>query len=139
MTIPPEFDKLSAYLQRVPSVKPGFGAGPMSDGNWYFKFGIDIRHELAWRVVQELGHVLNCLSTTEQLPTVFKPVSPPAYLNGGPEDFLSWVIESTDPSFTPDTVEEWLDGRLPRPVDVLEEWKIDDDEDDDEEEDDEDR
>jgi hypothetical protein len=54
------------------------------------------------------------------------PVSPPPYLNGGVE-FLSWVIESTDPSFTPNKCVEWLEGRLPRPVDDLEQWKMDDD------------
>jgi hypothetical protein len=56
------------------------------------------------------------------------PVSPPPYLNGGVE-FLSWVIESTDPSFSPDNCLEWLEGRLPRPVDELSQWQTDDDED----------
>ena len=141
MTGPPDFTRLAAFLQRVPAIQPRFfGSGEMSDGIWYVKFAIDIKHELAWRVVQELGHVLNFLSTTQQLPTVFKPVSPPAYLNGGPEEFLSWVIESTDKTFTPDTVAEWLDGRLPNPVDDLEQWKLeDDDEDEDDEEEDDDR
>ena len=57
-------------------------------------------------------------------PTVFMPVSPPPYMNGGVE-FLSWVIESTKPSFTPDQCADWLEGRLPRPVDDLEKWRID--------------
>jgi hypothetical protein len=65
------------------------------------KLTIDIGHPLAWHVVQELGHVLNYLSTTERLPTTFKPVSPPPYLNGGPRAFLSWVIECADPGFAP--------------------------------------
>lgn len=29
------------------------------------KFAIDIQHELAWRVVQELGHVLNQLEISK--------------------------------------------------------------------------
>jgi hypothetical protein len=29
-------------------------------------------------------------------------------------------------SFTPDKCVEWLEGRLPRPVDDLEQWKMDD-------------
>lgn len=55
---------------------------------------------------------------------MFKPVSPPPYLNGG-EEFWSWVIESTNPSFTPDTCAEWLEGRLPRPVEDDKEWIVD--------------
>jgi hypothetical protein len=47
-------------------------------------------------------------------------------MNGGVE-FLSWVIESTDPSFPPDKCTGRLEGRLPRPVDDLEQWEIDDD------------
>lgn len=67
---------------------------------------------------------LNYLSVDERLPSVFMPVSPPPDINGGVE-FLSWVIESTDPSFTPALCAEWLEGRLPRPIDDLEQWEID--------------
>jgi hypothetical protein len=92
------------------------------------KFAIDIDHPLAWRVVQEFGHVLNYVSVNERLPTVFMPVSPPVYLNGGPCEYLSWVIESKAPDFAPDTCAEWLKGRLPQPVDDLSAWKLEDDE-----------
>ena len=61
------------------------------------------------------------------MPTVFMPVSPPPYLNGG-EEFLSWVIESKEPSFAPEKCCEWLEGRLPRPVDDPEQWKIEEEE-----------
>jgi len=77
-------------------------------------------------VVQELGHVLNYLSVNERLPTVFMPVSPPSYLNGGPKEFLSWVIECKDRDFKPETCAQWLEGRMPRPVDDEEQWKPDD-------------
>ncbi|HEY4328584.1 MAG TPA: hypothetical protein VGN88_02520 [Phycisphaerae bacterium] len=99
------------------------GKGRFENGNWWVKFTIDIDHRLAWNVVQELGNVLNYLSVEERLPTVFKPVSPPSYLNGGPRDYLSWVIESTAADFTPKKCAEWLEGRLPRPVDDLGEWE----------------
>ena len=74
------FATLDKYLRRVPAIKtPSFGG----DANgWWSKFRIDIDHPLAWNVVQEFGQVLNYLSVNERLPTVFKPVSPPAYLNG---------------------------------------------------------
>lgn len=125
-----KFQDLLEYLVRVPSVQSndtpsrGIGSGEQ-DGVWWIKFGIDIAHPLAWRVVQELGHVLNYLSVGEPLPTIFKPVSPPPYMNGGPEDYLSWVIECPN-SMSPTTVAQWLEGRLPRPVDDLEQWDTQD-------------
>ena len=74
--------------------------------------------------MQEMGHVLNYVSVEERLPTVFKPVSPPPYMNGGPDEFLSWVIECPNIEFTPDICAEWLEGRLPRPVEKLSEWEF---------------
>ena len=82
---------------------------------------------MAWRIVQELGHVLNYVSLNERLPTIFMPVSPPPYINGGPRNFLSWVIESSDATFTPSDCAECLEGHLPRPVDDPEQWKLDED------------
>ena len=123
-----DFDKLLAYLGRVPGVLgSSIGTGTADDGNWWAKFSIDIRHPLAWHVVQEFSCVLNYLSITERLPTLFMPVSPAPYLNGGPEDFLAWVIESKDPAFKPGTVAEWLEQRLPRPVDDIAAWPAEDD------------
>ena len=87
------------------------------------KFALAIDHPLAWNVVQELAHVLNYVSLDERLPTVFKPVSPPPYLNGGPREFLAWVIECPRGRMGPDDVAEWLEGRLPRPVDDEHEWR----------------
>lgn len=122
------FDALETFLKRVPSIRGWIGKGTTDDGLWWVKFAIDIEHPLAWRVVQEFGHVLNYLSVNEKLPSAFMPVSPPPYVNGGPGEFLSWVIESKSPDFTPETCAEWLDGRLPRPVDDALQW-VDDDED----------
>ncbi len=115
------FQTLMAFLRRVPGVGPSIGVGSEAEG-WWAKFSIDIKHPLAWHVVQEFGHVLNYLSIEERLPTVFKPVSPPPYLNGGPAEFLSWVIECSDQDFKPGTVAKWLEGRLPDPVDDIQLW-----------------
>ncbi len=115
-------DTLATFLKRVPAITGEIGRGVSDDGQWWVKFTINIEHHLAWNVVQELGHVLNYLSLEERLPTVFMPVSPPPYMNGGPKDFLSWVIECKDREFTPSKAAEWLEGRLPRPVDDLSEW-----------------
>jgi hypothetical protein len=116
---------LKEYLSRIPAIRGTIGSGFFEDGRWWVKLTIDIDHPLAWHAVQELGHVLNYLSLNERLPTVFMPVSPPPYMNGGPE-FLSWVIESKDKGFTPEACAEWLEGRLPRPVDDLTQWKLND-------------
>lgn len=95
------------------------------DGIWWVKFSLSLNHELAWNVVQELAHVLNHLSVSERLPTVFKPVSPPPYLNGGPRDFLAWVIECKEGAMAPSTVADWLESRLPRPVEDISAWSTD--------------
>jgi len=119
------FTSLESYLASVPSISLPFGHGREPDGQWWVKFSIDIESPLAWHVVQELGHVLNYLSVNERLPTTFKPVSPPPYMNGGPREFLSWVIECSDKELQPTTVAEWLEGRLPQPVSDSEQWAKD--------------
>ena len=126
MSIDTCFEPLKTYLAKVPGITGPIGSEMLDSGSWWIKFVIDIDHPLAWRVVQELGHVLNYLSLDERLPTVFMPVSPPPYLNGGAEEFLSWVIECKDESFSPARCLEWLEGRLPRPVDDTDQWKLDD-------------
>lgn len=127
-----DFEPLLTFLERLPAInlpagRKSIGAGSYDSGNWWVKFSLNTDHPLAWRHVQELGHVLNLLSIEERLPTVFKPVSPPPYMNGGVQ-FLSWVIESTSTEFTPALCAQWLEGRLPRPVSDLEQWKTGDDE-----------
>jgi hypothetical protein len=119
---------LQQFLSKVPAIQIPVAAGYYESGLWWIKFRLAIHHNLAWHVVQELGCILNYLSVNERLPTVFYPVSPALYLNGGPADFLSWIIESKDPNFTPAMLIEWLEGRLPRPVEDLEKWTTDDDE-----------
>lgn len=125
MDIKSELEVLENYLLRIPSINAPIGKGHFEDGNWWVKFAIDVDHPLAWNVVQELGYVLNSLSIEERLPSVFMPVSPPPYMNGGPRDFLSWVIEPQDSGFTPSLCAEWLEGRLPRPVEDLDQWPQD--------------
>ncbi len=118
------FTSLVEYLSKIPAIKGEIDSGSGSDSNglWWVKFSIDLDHPLAWNTVQELGHVLNYLSLNERLPTLFYPVSAPPYINGGPRGFLSWVIENKDTSFRPGTAKKWLEGRLPSPVDDLEQW-----------------
>lgn len=127
MPVEPDLTSLRTFLSRIPAIEQSMDSGNDADGRWWVKLVIDIDHALAWNVVQELGCVLNYLSLEERLPTVFKPVSPAPYLNGGPREYLSWIIESSDPAFAPDTCREWLEGRLPNPVDDLSAWETDDD------------
>ena len=118
------FKKLLNYLEKIPSIEKNISFGSDDDGFWWLKFRIDITNKISWKVVQELGCVINYLSINERLPSVFYPVSPAPYLNGGPEDFLSWVIKTKDPKFKPGTLMKWLEGRLPNPVDDYEQWEI---------------
>ncbi len=120
------FLTLKEYLLEIPGVTGTIGCGFFESGLWWVKFSIDIDHQLSWRVVQELGHVLNYMSVRNRLPAVFMPVSAPPYMNGGPREFLLWVIESKAKDFTPDKCREWLEGRLPRPVADEKQWEIDD-------------
>jgi hypothetical protein len=121
------FLALEAFLGSVPGVQAPLSHGLQDNGQWWVKFSIDIKNDLAWHVVQELGHVLNYLSVQERLPTVFKPVSPPPYMNGGPAEFLSWVIECSDAAFDPGKAATWLEGRLPQPVHDTTKWGGNDD------------
>lgn len=117
----PKFRTLQEYLKQVPAVDV-VSQGDFSNGGWWVKLSIDIDHPLVWHVVQEFSYVLNGLSLTECLPTVFKPMSPPPYMNGGPLEYLSWVIECPVADTLPETVMKWLEGRLPRPVADENEW-----------------
>ena len=122
MPEPPTFQPLIELVSSIPSVTGSVSSGLAEQGHWWVKFSIDIDHPLAWNVIQELGHVLNFLSLEEKLPTVFMPVSPAPYQNGGPREFLSWVIECRANDFSPADCAEWLEGRLPRPVEDPTQW-----------------
>lgn len=116
-----DLSRLKTYLARIPAVEV-LDVSAVDEEPWWVMIEIDIRSPLAWHVVQELGHVLNYLSITERLPCVFKPISPPPYMNGGPCDFLSWLIEATEDDASPDLVAEFVEGRLPRPVEDRSQW-----------------
>lgn len=120
------FDRLYEYFCKVPSVQKNMIDAYGTDGQhaWWFKFQINIEHPLAWQTVQELGHVLNYISRNERLPTQFLPVSPPPYMNGGAKEFLAWVIQCNHADFPPDAVCDWLEARLPNPVDDESAWSI---------------
>lgn len=115
-------DDLIAYLSRVPGVT--VLSHGLADQKWWVKFAINIGHPLAWRVVQELSHVLNYLSVEEPLDTLFKPVSPPPYMNGGPREYLSWIIENTHDTMTAELAREWIESRLPQPVEDESRWRL---------------
>jgi hypothetical protein len=116
--------ELTDFLVKIPAVRKPISSGTNEDGLWWTKFSIDIQDKLAWNVVQELGHIVNYVSLEERLPTAFYPVSPPPYMNGGPTDFLSWIIETKDKDFKPEKMKEWLEGRLPNPVDDPDQWNF---------------
>lgn len=126
--------ELEAFVASVPTVS-WTSSGLSDDRFWYVKFGIDIDDELAWDVVVELGFVLNYLSTGHRLPTILMPVSPPPYLNsGGPDDLLSWVIESKIGFVDPAWILRVLESRLPDPLQPHE-WVHEDEDEEGEDED----
>ena len=112
---------LVEFLNRVPAVRV-MASDSTPDAFWWVKLEIDISSPLAWQVVQELGFVLNYISLQEKLPTVFMPVSPPPYLNGGPEESLAWLIESKFNYIDPEWIKSELEGRLPSPVEEAAQW-----------------
>src|SRR5690242_7775210 len=71
MSHPPDFQSLIDYLTKAPAIVGPIGSGVNKKNLWWVKFAIDIDHPLAWRVVQELGHVLNYVSINERLPYGF--------------------------------------------------------------------
>jgi hypothetical protein len=113
--------KLVEFLNRVPAVRV-ISSDSTPDAFWWIKLDIDISNALAWQVVQELGFVLNYISMQEKLPTVFMPVSPPPYLNGGPDEFLAWAIESKFSYIDPEWIKSVLESRLPSPVEETAQW-----------------
>jgi hypothetical protein len=116
--------QLRTFIQQIPAITHVATSSP-TEPYWWVKCSIALHHKRAWQVIQELGSVLNTLSLTERLPTVFKPVSPPPYLNGGPDEFLSWVIEATIPFLDAGYIAALLEGRLPRPVGNDQNWQGD--------------
>ncbi|MFO0991389.1 MAG: hypothetical protein U1E67_05610 [Hyphomicrobiales bacterium] len=94
----PKFEKIVGFLCRIPAVEHndtpslGIASGDHRSGGWSVTFSLDIDHQLAWHVVQALGFVLNDLSLSERLPTVSNLCRHPHDMNGGPKEYLSWVI-----------------------------------------------
>lgn len=117
-------DKIKNLLIKIPCIT--FISNSKTDEPfWWLKFSINISSKISWNVVQELGHILNYLSLEEKLPTSFYPVSPPPYMNGGPEEFLNWIIESSIPAVDTNIIYDYLEGRLPEGYDKEENWNID--------------
>jgi hypothetical protein len=114
--------KLVSLIGSLPAVKQGIGRSEPEDYCWWIKFSLDRKHPLVWHVIQRLGHVLNYITLEERLDVVFRPVSPPPYLNGGPE-YLSWVIEATKRYVNPETVRKVLRAQLPATLSSEKQWR----------------
>lgn len=116
-------EDIKVLLVKIPCIK-SIASSSIDEPFWWLKFSIDIESKIAWAVIQELGHILNYLSVAEKLPTSFYPVSPPPYINGGPKEFLSWVIEPSIPFVDTNTIFNYLDSRLPEGYDNEDNWSI---------------
>jgi hypothetical protein len=117
-------DDLKTLLTKIPCIE-FVATSKVGEPFWWLKFNIDINSKIAWSVVQELGHILNYLSSNDKLPTTFYPVSPPPYLNGGPKEFLSWVIEPVIPYVDSNNIYAYLVGRFPEDYNKEESWLLD--------------
>ena len=116
----PRFARLVEFLSLIPAVEaddtPARGMEAEASGaGWRVGFVIDVFHDLSWETVQELAHALNGSGVAS-----FKPVSPAPDQNGGPDEFLSWVIEGGARS--PDEVADHLRATLPSPVESERAW-----------------
>ncbi len=112
---------LIELLKRIPAVQI-VSHELTPSAYWWVKFSVDVQHPLAWRVVQALAFIFNEISISERLPTIFKPTSPPPYLNGGPDECLFWVIESTFNYIDPKWIASVAEERLPHPIEKMESW-----------------
>lgn len=119
--IPKHLQDLEQFVSQIPGVDVISISEP-DESRWWVKLQIDINSKTAWPVVQNLAYVLNELSVSEKLPTTFKPTSPPPYLNGGPDEFLFWVIEADIPFLDPRVITAYLKQRLPDPVADEQAW-----------------
>ncbi len=116
------FKKLEDLITKVPAVQMPIAKGTYENGFWWMKFSIDITHDLAWNIVQYFSHVINYLSISERLSTVFYPVSSLPVVGESPALTLAWIIETTSQDFTPNELAEWLSSRLPSPLDNEKVW-----------------
>lgn len=55
----------------LPAGRKSIGHGSFENGNWWIKFSLDTTHPLAWRHVQELGFVLNYVSSRGAIADCF--------------------------------------------------------------------
>lgn len=105
-----EIEELAAFLERLPGVSVlAFELAPTT--RWRVVIEICAGHELAWRVVQELSFVLNYISVSERLPTVFRPLA------------KGWSVESTLPHVDPRAIAQCLESYVPSPEDP-EDWDV---------------
>ena len=115
-------DALADLIRQLPGVHPSVGRSTPEDAFWYVKFSLDRTHPLAWHVLQRLGFVFNYISLEFRYSTVFMPVSPPPYLNGGPE-FLNWAVEAKVPFYDPRHVTRALRAELPEHLGRAKAWR----------------
>jgi hypothetical protein len=115
------FNKLNTLLLSIPCVKSVDCYDEMED-LWSCHIRMDLTHEIVWHLIQGIAFVINDTSITGKLPATFYPTSPPPYLNGGPYNYLHWIIRSESPEFIPDYCCEWFINRFPNNPEFNESW-----------------
>jgi len=115
---------LVRLLKKLPGVRGSVGMSELGDVFWWAKFSIDLKHPLAWHVIQRLAFVLNYYSIEQKFDCKFYPASPPPDLNGGPHEYLSWVIEARVGCVDPHPIVKVLRAALPRTLSDTKMWKL---------------
>lgn len=116
--------RLAAVVRKLPGVHRSIGTSTPEEAFWWLKFSIDTEHPLAWHVIQRLGYVLNYYSLEYKFHVSFYPASPPPALNGGPREFLSWVIEARLRYVDPRPIHKALRQELPARLSSEAEWRL---------------
>ncbi|MEM8706317.1 MAG: hypothetical protein AAGE98_07665 [Actinomycetota bacterium] len=111
------FTTLVDYVGRLPAVRGrvSTSADAISTTGWWVSFRLDVDDPLAWRSIQEVGHALNGV-VGDGVDVWFGPTSTGPW-QGGPRDFLDWVICSPDGATRPGTVAKRLADAIPEPFD----------------------
>jgi hypothetical protein len=109
-------DQLVDFLRQVPSLR-NFRRSAVDFRSWWVSFEIDLSLPLAWKVIRALALNLNNHSANMWLATVFKPIP-----DKRPDQPTCWRIESTDPLLDPAEVVQWLEMKLPTPLNDVDAW-----------------
>ena len=108
--------RLITLLDQLPCLD-NFDSGEAESQCWWISFELDTGSPIAWRVVRELGLLLNTRCSSKLFCIVFKPLP-----HEGDCANVRWEICSTAPGLDPAEVARWLRENLPQPMNEESAW-----------------